>query len=397
MGPDPLTPADGGRRLRICILANAQAVHTRRWAAAYAARGHEVHVLSIRHEEIEDVRLHTVSVGPVNAASPVWTLLSYLRLMLATRRRLKRISPDVVHAHYTITHGVIAAVSGFHPRVVSAWGRDVIWDGAGRMPIALRWLNMFALRRSDLVCSTSRFMCAHVRAFMAPDRAVLHIPFGVDPDVFAPARDDIDRANDQFRIGFVKTLKPKYGPDVLIRAMPRVLSAVPGARLIIAGRGPMRRQLQELARQLGVADCVEFLGFVPHDQVADLMRTFDVSVNCSVFPSESFGVAILEASACGVPVVVTRVGGVTEACQDGETGLLVEPRSSEALARAIIRLAEDPASRSRMGQAGRAFVVENYQWADCVDRMLSCMTEMLGRSERQEGQEPWAELVADRK
>ncbi|MDJ0949739.1 MAG: glycosyltransferase [Alphaproteobacteria bacterium] len=392
-----MTLRDEGRQLRICVLANAQAVHTRRWATAYAARGHEVHVLSIRHEEIEGVRVHAVSVGPVNAASRIWTLLSYLRLMLAARGRLKRISPDVVHAHYTITHGVIAAVSGFHPRIVSAWGRDVIWDGAGRMPTPLRWLNMFALRRSDLVCSTSRFMCAHVNAFMPPGREVQHVPFGVDPDVFAPARDDGDRGDNQVRIGFVKTLKPKYGPDILIRAMPQILSGVPGAQLIIAGRGPMRRELLELARELGVADRVEFLGFVPHDEVAGLMRTFDVSVNCSVFPSESFGVAILEASACGVPVVVTRVGGVTEACQDGETGLLVEPRSSEALARAIIHLAEDPASRSRMGQAGRAFVVENYQWAACVDRMLTCMTEMLGRSERQEGQEPWAELVADRK
>ncbi len=102
--------------MRICILANARAVHTRRWATAYAERGHDVHVLSIRSDDIPGVRVHTACVGPANSPSALLTFLSYAWLLATARWRLKRIAPDVLHAHYAITHGVIPAVSGFHPR-----------------------------------------------------------------------------------------------------------------------------------------------------------------------------------------------------------------------------------------------------------------------------------------
>lgn len=338
-------------------------------------------MLSIRWAEISGVRVHTVCVGPRNSGSRAWTFLSYLRLLLSARRRLKLLAPDVINAHFTVTHGVIAAFSGFHPTLLCAWGKDVIWDGKGEMPIYLKVLNRYALDRADYVSSTSKFMVEHVRALAPPGTEVLQVPFGVDAEQFHPSNEQQKSpAMGGFAIGFIKSLRTKYGPKFLIRAMPRILKAQPSARLIMGGEGPLLDELTQLAEELGVSDRVEFPGFIAHHSLPELFQSFDVFVNCSIDHSESFGVVILEASASGVPVVATRVGGVPEVCRDNETGLMVEAGDSDALARAIIRLAKDKALRKRMGIAGRRFVLDTYAWRDNVDLMLKHLESLAGES-----------------
>jgi len=299
--------------------------------------------------------------------------------MLSFRRRLKNLRPDILHAQYTVTHGVIAAFSRFHPRVVSCWGSDVIWEKPGRMPWFFRYLNRVALKNADLVCSTSLFMTNVASQFVHPNKSIEQIPFGVDCDRFKPAQSENScKGEGVFRCGFVKTFATKYGPETLIRAMSQVVEVIPDGRLVMAGRGPLKERLKTLVRQLGLDEHVEFVGFIPNDQVPRLLQTFDAFVNCST--SESFGVAILEASACGLPVVVTKVGGVSEVCLAGRTGIMVEPNNSKELAQALIRLAKDRALREKMGLAGRKFVLENYIWRDNVDKMLTLMEGMLFKS-----------------
>jgi glycosyltransferase involved in cell wall biosynthesis len=109
---------------------------------------------------------------------------------------------------------------------------------------------------------------------------------------------------------------------------------------------------------------VQILGRVEHEQVPALIRSFDLMVMPSVYESETFGVAAIEASASGVPVVASRVGGVPEAVRHEQTGLLVRPRDVEALAEACIALIDDPKRRREMGLAGRRFVERYYNWSD---------------------------------
>jgi glycosyltransferase involved in cell wall biosynthesis len=307
----------------------------------------------------------------------LWTLLSYLRLLIEVRFRLRRIAPDVVHAQYTVTHGVIAASSGRHPLVVSAWGSDVIGVGTGLRGKLLRALNRYTKRRADLLCSTSQFMRDRMLEILGHASRIIIIPFGVDAQKFSPLL--LPRASAQtteFRIGFVKALKTMYGPDILLRAMALVIDSVPNARLVMFGRGPLEQELRRLAREFRIDSCVEFAGYIEHDSIPEIMRTLDVLVNPTVV-EESFGVVILEASACGIPVVVTRVGGVGEVCLDNETGLLVEANNSHALASAIIRLAQDPELRNRLGMAGRKFVCERYVWDQNVEQMLMLQSRLV--------------------
>jgi glycosyltransferase involved in cell wall biosynthesis len=371
--------------VRICILANARVVHTQRWARAFAERGHEVVVLSIRGARIPDVQVRTVCVGPVNSASSLLVFLSYLKLALTVRRHLRRVAPDVLNAHYTTTHGVIAACSGFSPRVVSCWGSDVNL-ASGSMRGLRRWLNLYALRRPDLVCSTSRFMIEQIHDLLGPGVPVRQVPFGVDCARFRPMQSRGQTA--EFRVGFVKALAPLYGPDLLVRAMRLAVDVIPHARLVMVGEGPLGETLDRMVSELGLKDHVEFLGRVPNPEVPHVMTGFDVLVNCS--HAESFGVVVLEASACGIPVVATEVGGVPEVCRHGESGLLVPPNDVHALADAIIRLARDPELRAAMGRAGRTFVLQNYAWQNDVDRMLGLLEDLVSETgeERVEADSP---------
>lgn len=364
--------------MKICILANAASVHTQRWAKAFAERGHKVDIISINSADIVGVNVHTVRIGRKDNCGVICKFLSYLYLLLTAGRRIRQLKPDVVNAHYASTHGVIAAFANYHPLVISVWGMDVIWDYGLHMPLLLKLPLHYALKRADLICSTSRFMMEKTLEIVTPNRPIEHIPFGINCELFKPSETPKEgKYTGQFRIGFVKALLRRYGPDFLVKAMPRICREVPNARLIMVGRGEMKYKLQQLAAELGVAEKIEFIGFVPNEQLPEVMRSFDVIAHPSIYPSESFGVVVVEASACGVPVVATMVGGVPEVCIDGKTGILVEPKNSAALAEAVIKLAKDRNLRESMGRAGREFVVGNYQWNGNVQTMLEILQRLV--------------------
>lgn len=157
------------------------------------------------------------------------------------------------------------------------------------------------------------------------------------------------------------------GHDTLIRVLPLVRARCPGARLRIAGDGPLREYLQRIARSVGVDDAVDFLGEVADESLPDLYRTSDAFVLMSrESPSkggaEGFGIVILEAGACGKPVVAGRSGGLVDAVEDGVTGILVDPEDPAAVAEALIAVLSDQALAQRMGQAGRQRVLARFTW-----------------------------------
>ena len=245
------------------------------------------------------------------------------------------------------------------------------------MPWLLRIFLRFALKRADLVCSTSKFMAQQTLKIQKPQKPIEIVPFGIDCRLFKPSAKPKEYAG-EFRIGFVKAISRIYGLDYLIEAMPKICKSVPNAKLIVIGKDfeMMKDKLVNLSEKLGVAQNIEFKGFVPKEQIPQIMNSFDVLVNPTIV-EESFGVAVLEAEACGIPVVATNVGGVPEVCVDGKTAFLVPAKDADALADKIILLAKDPALRQKMGIEGRNFVLKNYNWEDNVDKMLKLFAEQI--------------------
>ena len=169
------------------------------------------------------------------------------------------------------------------------------------------------------------------------------------------------------RLLTVGRLVPRKGIDLTLRAISMLLPDFPGLSYRIVGTGPDRPRLEALVAELGVTDCVHFLGRVPADQLAEQYRDAHVFV----MPTreeperdsvEGFGIVYLEASASGLPVVAGRSGGAVEAVREGETGLLVSPEDPAELTGALHRLLSNEGLCRRMGKAGRAWTVSEMNW-----------------------------------
>jgi glycosyltransferase involved in cell wall biosynthesis len=161
-----------------------------------------------------------------------------------------------------------------------------------------------------------------------------------------------------------RSLEPIYDVATALRAFARVHAAMPGARMTIAGAGPERTALEGLARELGIGSVVRFAGWLDRDAMAELYRTADIALNPSLV--DNMPNSVLEAFACGVPVVSTRVGGVPFIVDDGVTALLVEPGDHVAMADASLRVLRDAALAARLAKAGLE-EVQRYTWASVRD------------------------------
>jgi L-malate glycosyltransferase len=368
--------------MRLCLLADAPSIHTRRWAEFFAARGHEVHLVSMRPAEYDRVTVHVIR-APLGRGG-------YLLAALGARRRVQELAPDLVHAHYASSYGLWGALCGRRPLLLSVWGSDVYdFPHSGALQ---RRLLQWNLRRADALCATSDAL-AQETARYAPPGAVIHrTPFGVDTNVFRPRPGG--SGHEGVVIGTARNLQQTYGLDVLLEAVGQLkgVSGIRGAMLgdlfptphtppltrltvWVAGAGPEAATLKAQAARLGIAERVQFMGAVPHEKMPAFMWGLDLFVNPS--RAESFGVAALEAAASGLPVVASRVGGLPEVVVDGETGLLVPPEDPAALAAALGALIDDPARRRSLGRAARERAVTLYDWQVCARRMERLYEETL--------------------
>jgi glycosyltransferase involved in cell wall biosynthesis len=161
---------------------------------------------------------------------------------------------------------------------------------------------------------------------------------------------------------FVGRLRKYKGAQHAIRALPMIRRSVPGARLSIVGDGPYRKELERLAGALGVADAVAFHGALPHAAKVEALNAAQVAVCPS--PKEGWGLTVIEANACGTPVVASRSAGLRESVRDGETGFLTPHGDHAALAAAVVRLLTDRALRLRQSEAALAWA-HRFDWETC--------------------------------
>ena len=283
-------------------------------------------------------------------------------------RVIKQLKPDIVHAHDP--HGVAMASIALSmstlpkpPRLVAS--RRV--DFHMRRSALSRW----KYRQVDCFICASEAIRQIVLSDGIPGHRTVTVHEGIDLDRIAAApRSELHHElwlpHDAPLVGNVAALVPHKGQRHLVDAAGLVLPKQPDARFIIAGEGELRPALEHQIRQHHLEKHVILAGFRP--DILSLHKAFDIFVMSSV--TEGLGTSILDAMACGKPVVGTTAGGIPEVVSDGETGLLVPPRDPEAMAAAITRLLSDRSLRERMGAAGLARVRELFSAETMVKNTL---------------------------
>ena len=352
--------------MRVVFLADAPYVHTRRWVEHFASAGYDCEVISFRPAEIDGATVHYVDGGEA---------LGKARYLIHARRvkqLIHALAPDVVHALHLTSYGFLGALAGFRPLILSVWGTDIL-EAPGLTPFH-SWLTRYSLSRADAITATGLHLASQTTRYAPRSMPVTVIPYGVDLDRFSPA--ERQQPSQSLVIGTAARLSSEKGVRYLVEAFATLRQRFgAGVSLRIAGDGPERGAIESLIRQSGIEDSVELLGWIPYDQVPAFLRTLDVFALPSLF--EGFGVAAVEASAAGLPVVASNVHGIPDVVKDGRTGLLVPPRDATALANALTHLIDDETLRRSMGSAGRQYVSERYDWRLNTEQMARLYGQVL--------------------
>ena len=367
---------------------------------ALADHGHTMHVLAPHapgaapYQEMDGLRVHRFRYAPTR-----WETLCYeggiLENLRQRRSRWTRVPPflaaecawllrlvrqhsiDVVHAHWVLPQGLVSALARPWlpcPVVMSAHGADV-FAARGR---ARRWLLSLAARRADVCTSNSTAMQAELLRLTGVESRV--IPMGVDLAAFNGTRPTYgaapavppNGASTRGRVLFVGRLAQKKGVKHLIDGMHHLRATVPDVHLSVVGDGPERLPLMAQAHYLGLEKCVEFVGAVPNSELPEYYRNADVFVAPSIRAedgdTEGLGVVLLEAAASGIPIVASDIGGIPDVIRDGETGLLVPPGDSNALAYAVERLLCEPGLGATLASKARRHAEDQFSWKSVSER-----------------------------
>lgn len=291
--------------------------------------------------------------------------------ILALARLLRKERPDIVSTHSgrdTIIAGLAAQLVPRRPRIVRT--RHLI------LPITSKFTYAVL---PDHVVGVSRAVREYLVGTGLHADAVTAVPTGIDFTRFdrtataAPLRAELGLAPDTLIVGTMAILRKKKGHHHLLEAAAQVVRQVPRVHFVFSGNGPQEENLRRQAGELGLEGRVSFLGL--RRDVPEVLAAFDLFV----LPTrqEALGTAFIEAQAMGVPVIGSRVGGVPETLQEGESGLLVPPEDPRALAAAIVELAQDADRRERMGACGSAFVRKHFSVDAMVEGMLDVYRKVL--------------------
>ena len=282
---------------------------------------------------------------------------------------------QVIHCHWTIT-GLVAYLATRlwrRPLVLSVRGSDI--------HLVDRGLGAALYRRiygcMGAVVAVSEDIGSKLDEYGVPRDKIKVVPNGVDsrfqPGDRAAARREFDLPTQGRVVLFVGLLVPVKGLELLVEALSLLEGEKPLCLLV--GSGPQQASLEQKAAELGLADCLRFVGRRSSDEIPRWMAAADLLVLPSL--SEGRPNVVLEAQACGLPVVATRVGGTPELINDGETGLLVDSGDARSLALAIARLLADGDLRSALGRAGRE-QAQRLTWTANATQMIALYRQLLG-------------------
>lgn len=347
--------------------------HTYKWAKYFSLFGYRVDVASLEQCESNEIKnLPNVDVHWLGSSSNPrggsLQKLGYLATVNKAKSLINELNPNIIHAHFASSYGLVCSLACNRPFYLSVWGNDV-YEFPRKSYVHRRILS-YVLKKCSWLFSTSAAMAEETKKYV--DKPITVTPFGVDMELFHPSLRD--RNGDQtIVVGTVKALERKYGINTLLEAFAIVCNRRPDVdfKLRIAGKGTIEEELKELAERLELAEKVTWLGFVPQEQAAWEWANFDIGVVASENESESFGVSAVECQACGTPLVITDIPGLMEACDGGRSALVVPRRNPKALADAIETLADDPARMERMRLAERNYAERTYEIRDCFRRVES--------------------------
>ena len=363
---------------KVLFISAANSIHTVKWVNALA-ESFELHLVYCKN--------HKPTINKIDSRVKLHELkfnapFGYYFNSFELKRIARKINPDVINVHYASGYGTLARVAKLKNILLSVWGSDV-YDFPSESKLKKIIIKKNVMYAKE-IASTSYAMAKQLKKVVPELDKNIHItPFGVDIDKFKKINEY--KTRNEIIIGNVKTLDNEiYGinyailaikklkEDLIIQGKSDLLNRV---KFYMYGEGKDREKLQEIIDNNNLKDTFFLKGKIPNETVPKVLNEFDIF--CITSNKESFGVSVIEAMACEVPVVATDTDGFKEVMEDGKTGLIVPRKNVEEIANAIEKILFDDDIRFNMGKQGRKKVIEEYNWANNVDMMINVYNSMI--------------------
>jgi glycosyltransferase involved in cell wall biosynthesis len=361
--------------MKVLFLSDAASPHTRKWLSGLKRRGLDVALFSLTpnyddfYEEL-DIPLKALSYNAQTGR--IAHKLLYFKSLPVIRKMSATLSPDIVHAHYASSYGLLGSLAVKGTYCISVWGSDIY--AYPRAGVLYRKLLEHTLGRANLLFSTSDDMASETALYTKNQIEV--IPFGINLAAF-PMRKDALEKDEPIRFASAKSLKHIYNVPIVVTAFRKLqaLRSKVKMELHIAGDGPEKEKCERLAGE-ELERTIFFSGRIIPEKMPGFYRDKHVLVN--IPETESFGVSILEASASGLAVIATRAGGIPEVVSHGETGLLLDHINEVEVSEAMDYFVADTERIRQFGLNGRAYVEENYDFETCLDKQIEQYKKLNG-------------------
>ena len=371
------------KKLKILLIADPNSAHTIRWAKGLTLKGIDVSIFGIPklennfYDDFPSIKISTLNIDDKIFSKPdgAFSKMIYLKAYPQLKKFIKQIKPDILHAYYASSNGLIGALSNFHPFAISVWGSD-IFEFPKKSFLHKKTLE-FSLSRADKIFSTSTPLAEETKKYTK--KAIEVVPFGIDLKKFSPLKVKNIFPEKDFVIGTIKKLEEIYGIDVLIRAFSLVKEKFPNLslKLLIVGKGNQEEELKKLVNDLNLSESTFFSGFIKPEEIPIYHNMLDIAV----FPSlhESFGVAVIEAMACEKPIIVTNTVGFTQIITHEKTGLIVETNNINQLADAIVLLIKDEYLRNYLAMEAKKEVHNRFDENKIIEEIIASYYFMINK------------------
>ena len=358
-------------------------------------RGHHVNVLSLACDSLED------GAAPRLPQPRLFGVVKSARRILRSFRETCRSNPPhLINFHQPLSAFIVLlcpearsipkvyAFLSSAPQEYATRLRKATSEGA---PFSLwhilniaarRWLEAYSLGRSDCILVMSEFSRKVRLDVHGPTSTpVALLPGGVDTARFKPPRDRFQLREEiapgcSHLLFTVRNLVPRMGLENLIRSMVRIVSNHPDVLLVIGGEGPLKTELTDLARRLGMEKRIRFEGFIPEESLPSYYQASDIFVLPTLM-LEGFGLVAVEALACGTPVVGAPVGGIVEVLGDLDERLICEGSEPHHISSRIIYFLDHPEELAGIRERCRDYVLERYDWDLIVERLEGIFARMI--------------------
>ena len=369
--------------MRICYLADAASIYTQRWVRYFADRGHEVHLISYRPwgmNDIDNVESYQLKMSPL----PINLFFHTVQI----RKLIRKMKPDTVHGHYISTYGFLAALAGFSPLILSAWGSDIMVTPNNSTLSKIK--VKLALRKAYIVLTTSHYLKDYIHnEFGIPQNSIKEIPYGIDLTMFHKGyeveakklRIELGIADTSFVIFSPRHCKEHYRIENIVRAMPYIVSKNPDVFLILL-RGTTynvsyEEGIEELSRKLGVNKNIRIVKRELRPQeMAVYYNASDALVSIPL--SDQFGGSIQEGMACGVVPIVGKLDVYNLYLTDGKNALFTDAEDPQNIAEKLVYVIQHPEIKELYYETNRKIIQEKEDWNRNAPRMEELYFEIKG-------------------